>query len=299
MIPFSTTSALTIRAALEYGRSHLAATSPTPHLDARLLLQYTMDVSHSSLIAHAHETLTAVHQQQYLAYLNRAAQYEPIPYITGRAPFYGLDFIVNPAVLIPRPETEQLVDIAIHWAKPHGALHIVDVGTGSGCIPIALACHLPQATLQATDVSPAALVVARQNVRLLAPGRVTLHQGHLLAPITTPIHLLTANLPYVSDGEWTMLDDGVKLHEPALALRGGPDGLTVIGQLLAQATTKLTPGGLMILEIGWQQGAAAHALAERYFPAATIEIRRDFAGHDRFVVIRNGNLIAYETKIED
>lgn len=275
-----------IRHALANGRSRLTATSPTPDLDARLLLQHILQVSHSYLVAHDDERLTAVQQQQYDQYLHRAAQSEPVPYIIGRAPFYGLEFRVSPAVLIPRPETEQLVEIAIRWVRPRGRVCLADVGTGSGCIPITLARHLPQANILASDISVEALAIARQNADLLAPDRVAFYLGDLLEPIPSPLDLITANLPYVTDGEWTMLDDGVKLYEPALALRGGPDGLDLIRQLLVQASVKLTPGGLIILEIGWQQGASARALAESCFPTAVVDVQPDFSGHDRFVVIQ-------------
>ncbi|MCA9875951.1 MAG: peptide chain release factor N(5)-glutamine methyltransferase, partial [Anaerolineales bacterium] len=204
---------MNIREALAHGRSFLSPSSPTPALDARLLLEHTLDVTHSYLIAHADEKLTAVQTRQYQSYLQRAAAKEPIPYITGHAPFFDLDFHVTPAVLIPRPETEQLVEIALDWAKNRSPLRIIDVGTGSGCIPIILARRLPQASVQATDISSDALMVARQNAASLAPGRINFHQGHLLEPITASVHLISANLPYVTSGEWTMLDDGVKLHE--------------------------------------------------------------------------------------
>jgi release factor glutamine methyltransferase len=277
---------ITIRQALANGRSHLRPTSPTPELDARLLLQHVLQVGHSYLVAHDDERVTAVQQQQYHACLQRAAQLEPIPYIIGHAPFYGLEFRVSPAVLIPRPETEQLVEMAVRFARPLVAPRIADVGTGSGCIPITLAGHLPQAHIQASDISAEALAIARQNADLLTPGRVAFRLGHLLDPINPPLDLITANLPYVTDGEWTMLDDGVKLHEPALALRGGPDGLDLIRQLLAQASDLLTPGGLLILEIGWQQGPPARDLAQSCFATAVVDIQPDFAGHDRFVVIQ-------------
>ena len=274
---------MNIRQALTDARS-LLSTSPTPDLDARLLLQHILQAPHSYLIAHDDEQLTAVQIQQYRASLQRAAAKEPIPYILGHAPFYDLEFLVTPDVLIPRPETEQLVQMALSWANGRGPIRIVDVGTGSGCIAITLARHLPQTAVQATDISLAALSIARQNAVRLAPSRVQFHHGSLLEPINQPIDLLVANLPYVTDGEWTMLDDGVKLHEPQVALLGGPDGLDLIKPLLEQATTKLIPGGIMILEIGWRQGTAVQALAQACFPSAEVEIKVDFAGHDRFVV---------------
>ncbi|MEJ2750950.1 MAG: peptide chain release factor N(5)-glutamine methyltransferase, partial [Anaerolineae bacterium] len=142
------------------------------------------------------------------------------------------------------------------------------------------------AIIEATDISAAALKIARQNARQYAPDRIQFHQGHLLNSISQPIDLLTANLPYVTDAEWTMLDDGVKWYEPAVALKGGADGLDLIRQLLQQAVTKLNPGAAIFLEIGWQQGTAVHALAQSVFPAAQVELVQDFAGHDRIVAIK-------------
>ncbi len=275
---------MNISEARDYGRSQLHS-SPTPQLDARLLLEYVLNVSHSYLVAHGDEMLTAVQATQYRRLIERAARREPIPYLIGRAPFFDLDFIVNTAVLIPRPETEQLVQLALDWAKTRPETRIVDVGTGSGCIPVILARRLPQAAVAATDISAAALAVARQNAQKHTPGRIHFHQGHLLDPISLPIDLITANLPYVTDGEWTMLDDGVKLYEPAAALKGGADGLDLIRQLLQQAATKLTSDGAIFLEIGWQQGTAVQNLAQAAFPATQVTIHPDFAGHDRIAAI--------------
>ena len=276
---------MNISEARDYGRSQLHS-SPTPQLDARLLLEHVLNVSHSYLAAHGEVVLTAVQQTQYRQLIQRAARLEPIPYLIGHAPFFDLDILVNQSVLIPRPETEQLVQLALDWAKRRPAARIVDVGTGSGCIPAILARRLPQAVVAAADISAAALAVARQNGQRHAPGRIRFHQGHLLDPISPPIDLITANLPYISDGEWTMLDDGVKLYEPAAALRGGTDGLDLIRRLLQQAVTKLAPNGAILLEIGWRQGTAVQNLAQAAFPTAQVNILPDFAGHDRIAAIK-------------
>lgn len=275
----------TIREATAVAWGRLEKVSPTPGLDARLLLQHVLGVSHAYLVAHGDESLTAVAQQQYTALLARAAQKEPIPYLIGHAPFYGLEFAVNPAVLIPRPETEQLIEIAIAWARPRGPIHVVDVGTGSGCIAVTLASHLPQAQITAVDLSSAALAIARQNAQRHTPGRIQFACGSLLSPLSHTVDLIAANLPYVSDAEWPDLDDGVKLYEPAVALRGGPDGLVIIQELLHQATARLNPNGLILLEIGWQQGPAATKLAQAYFPRASVQTVPDLAGHDRIIKI--------------
>ena len=212
---------MTIQEALAWGRAALAA-SPSPGLEARLLLAHILGVDHAYLVGHSQDTLPAAHQAAYAALVSRAQRHEPIPYLVGHAPFYGLDFLVSPAVLIPRPETEQLVEQALAWANTHRPGRIVDVGTGSGCIAITLARHLPQAQVIAIDLSSDALAIAQQNGARHAPGRVQFRHGSLLAPLHTPANLIIANLPYVTDAEWTLLDDGVKWYEPANALRGGP-----------------------------------------------------------------------------
>ena len=278
---------MTIQEALAFGRSHLH-TSPTPDLDARLLLQHVLQVDHSVLIAHGEAPLTAAQEIQYRQLVERAQRHEPIPYLTGSAPFCGLDFSVSPAVLIPRPETEQLVEAALAWARLRQPLTVVDVGTGSGCIAVCLALHLPRAHVEATDISADALAIARGNAGRYVPGRIHFHHGHLLEPVSLSPDLIVANLPYVTDAEWTMLDDGVKWYEPTVALQGGADGLDLIRQLLHQAKPKLNPGGAIFLEIGWQQGPAAQHLAQTYFPEAQVDVFPDFAGHDRLVVIKTG-----------
>ncbi len=275
---------MTIDEALDYGRTRLAL-SPTPYLDARLLLQYVLQCSHSYLVAHNNARLTAVQETDYRQLVERAGQHEPIPYLLGTAPFYDFELEVNPAVLIPRPETEQLVDTAVQWAKTHHATRLADIGTGSGAIAIALARQLPTATIAAGDISPDALAVARRNADRLAPGRIHFYQGDLLTPLPSGLDGIVANLPYVTTDEWTALADGVKWYEPALALKGGPDGLDLIQQLLAQAVNKLAPQGAIFLEIGWQQGTAVTKLAHTFFPEAQVTIQVDFAGHDRIVVV--------------
>ena len=276
---------MTIQEALAHGRTHLQSTSSTPDLDARLLLQYILQVSHSYLLAHGDELVTAVQTHTYQQLLSRAGQKEPIPYIIGTAPFYGLHFQVDTAVLIPRPETEQLVEKAIAWSQFRPTSRIVDVGTGSGCIAVTLARQLPQVHIEAIDISTAALTIARKNASRHAPDRIKFYQGHLLSPIIGAVDLIIANLPYIADHEWTGLDDGVKLYEPTIALRGGAAGLTLIQELLQQAAAKLSPDGLILLEIGWKQGPDVYALAQTHFPAVRIDVLPDLAGHDRIIAI--------------
>ena len=278
---------MTIDEAWAYGRFQLSQ-SPTPELDARLLLEAALDVAYSYLLIHGDKPLTAVTETTYRGWIERAKQKEPIPYILGRAPFFDFELAVSPAVLIPRPETEQLVELAVKWAKAHHAQQIVDVGTGSGCIPIALARQYAPAQITAVDISASALAIAQKNAAALMPHRIQFREGNLLQPIDFQVDLITANLPYVTNGEWTRLDDGVKLFEPSLALLGGEDGLDLIQQLLQQATSKLNKTGAILLEIGWRQGAAAKQLATTFFPSAQVDVIQDYSGHDRFVQILVG-----------
>lgn len=276
---------MTIREALGWARERLRA-SPTPYEDARMLLQHVLNEGHTYLVANPERELSAAETGAFRAYVRRAEASEPIPYITGEADFYGLIFTVSPAVLIPRPETEQLVDEAVAWAEERETPLIVDVGTGSGCIAVLLARRLPLARIVAVDVSQAALEVAQGNCeRYGVAERIGLRQGTLLESIEEPIDLIVANLPYISDAEWTVLDDAVKWYEPVTALRGGPDGLDLIRRLLQQSKTRLRPGGAIFLEIGWRQGDAAREMAQTFFPEAHITVKLDYAGRDRLVAI--------------
>lgn len=259
--------------------------SPTPELDARLLLQHLLGVNHAYLVGHGEEDLTAVQQKAYQSMLSRAAAGEPVPYITGKAAFFDFELDVSPAVLIPRPETEQLVVRVLDWLKTRPTARLVDVGTGSGCIPISVARRCAACDITAVDISPAALAVATANAARLAPNRIHFLQSDLLINVNAPVDMIVANLPYVTDGEWTRLDDGVKLHEPELALKGGADGLDLIRRLLKEAQTKLATDGAIFLEIGWQQGTAVFQLAQTHFPNATVALHQDYSGHDRIVTI--------------
>lgn len=277
---------MTIADALAWAGDQLGP-SPTANVDARILLQHVLQRSRASLIAHGDQPLTPDQQARFEALVGRAVKREPVPYLVGSAPFYGLDFVVTPAVLIPRPETELLVEAAVRWAQGRPGLVVVDVGTGSGCIAVTLARELPGARILATDISAAALQVARQNAaKHSVAGRVEFYQGSLLEPVTAAPDLVVSNLPYIGDAEWTELDGGVKWYEPELALRGGPTGLELIERLLQEAKVCLRSGAALFLELGWRQGAAAQQLAQETFPQARIELLPDYAGHDRLLVIK-------------
>ncbi len=286
----------------------------TPRLDAELLLVHVLGLSRTDLYAHPERLLLAHQLVAYQSLLDRRAQGEPLPYLTGHIEFYGLDIAVNAHVLIPRPETETLVDLALSkvkglrsilskvegprsilskvegprsiLSKVEGRASLVDVGTGSGCIAIALAVHAPQARIMALDLSSGALDVARANAgRHGVADRITFFQSDLLAALPKAVDLIVANPPYIAASEWPELPCEVREHEPQLALDGGPDGLDVIGRLLEQASAHLRPGGVLLVESGAGQGAAAAHLARQLYPAADVAIQPDLAGRDRVLCV--------------
>jgi len=269
--------------ALAQAAIELEVITDTPLLEAEMLLVHVLDGSRASLLAHPERILTTSQLTDYQTLIRRRASGYPLPYLTGRVEFYGLDFAVTSEVLIPRPETETLVDLALA-RRP---ATIVDVGTGSGCIAVALGVHLPRATVCAIDLSPAALAVARRNVeRHGVADRVQLIAGDVLSSLPGPADLIVSNPPYVSTGDCASLPISVRDHEPRLALDGGPDGLAVVRRLLAQAPAVLEPGGAILVEIDADQGGAARRLARTYFSQAAIRVHPDLAGRDRVLEVQ-------------
>jgi release factor glutamine methyltransferase len=228
--------------------------------DAETLLLRVLGKSRSWLLAHSEEQLPNAEASRYDELLERRYRGEPIQYITGEAEFYGLPFHVTPDVLIPRPETEHLVEKAIELAARLPAPRIVDVGTGSGCVAVALAHRLPQAQITAIDLSAPALAIARQNAERNGVAIRFLH-GDLLAPVAgQQFEIVVSNPPYVPLADRATLAVEVRDHEPALALFAGPDGLDVCRRLIPAAFAALIPGGFLLLEIGHGQSEAIAAL---------------------------------------
>ena len=248
------------------------ARASIPLREARLLLCHVLDVSLAALEAHPERKVSPGDTASFRALVVRRAAGEPIAYLTGRREFYGLDFRVTPDVLIPREETELLVDIALE-AK---AGRILDLGTGSGCLAIAVAKHLPQAAVTAIDASAAAIAVARENAASHGVA-VRFLQGDWFAPLADErFDLILANPPYVAEAD-PHLGLGDVRFEPRGALAAGPDGLDDIRRIVAPAPAHLVPGGRLWLEHGYDQAPAVAALlAAAGF--AGIEQRRDLAG---------------------
>ncbi len=252
-----------------------------------LLLAHVLGKSREWVFAHPEAELTAEQHERFAALAEQAASGTPLPYLLGHWEFFGLDFIVTPDVLIPRPETELLVEKALQTSKSQNPnFQIVDVGTGSGIIAVALAVKLPYAHVTATDISPAALVVAKANAeKHNVADRITFVKSDLLSSFIThrsSFNIIAANLPYIPSADLDTL--AVAKHEPRLALDGGPDGLSLIRRLLTDAPKVLAPGGTIMLEIEYRQGEAA-ALAREAFPDARVEVHKDLAGLDRVVEI--------------
>jgi release factor glutamine methyltransferase len=246
------------------GRSHL---SPGPHpdrarLDAETLLLHVLGKDKAWLMAHPEEEIPAAEAGRYAKLLERRYRGEPIQYITGETEFYGLDFRVTPDVLIPRPETEHLVETVLRVAAGFQAPRIVDIGTGSGAIAIALAHHLPNAAITAIDISRSALGVARQNAEPNGVyDRIRFLEGDLLAPVAgQQFEIVVSNPPYVPAIDRASLAVEVRDHEPALALFAGDDGLGVYRRLIPVAFAALVPGGYLALEIGYGQSTAVGEL---------------------------------------
>jgi release factor glutamine methyltransferase len=274
---------ITVATALTHATNRLRSSSPTARLDAEVLLAHALGWSRVQVLAALRDPLDQPAVAEFEQLVDRRLNLEPVAYLIGHREFYGLDMLVTPAVLVPRPETELLVELALQYTRLYSAPRIADIGTGSGCIAIALAVHCPTAQIIAVDLSPAALVVAQANCeRHHVNEQIELLVGDLLQPVGQPVDLIVSNPPYTLLNE---IDEGVRRHEPHLALDGGADGLDLYRRLLADAPAKLSPGGMLLCEIGATQGAAVLALAHAVFPQATCHIHRDLANHDRVLVI--------------
>jgi release factor glutamine methyltransferase len=216
--------------------------------------------------------------------VQRRLNHEPVAYITGHREFYGLDFYVDSSVLIPRPESELLVEKSLELAQKHPLSTIAEIGTGCGVIAISLALKLPDIRIYATDISSSALRVALSNCQKYGVvDRIVFLQGDMLEPLPEPVDLIIANLPYVRESELA----GVNTinFEPSLALDGGIDGVEKIRKLSTQVKGKLCPGGYLLLEIGQGQAVAVTDIIRNLFPSAGIELIKDLGGIDRVVIL--------------
>lgn len=278
----------------------------TPKLDSELLLGHVLDWTRAQLYTHMDRPLSDQEREAFERLVERRLTYEPVAYLVGQKSFYGLDLFVDHRVLIPRPETELLVDLALDIimqadrltasvtngnggdpAHRVASVSVADVGTGSGAVSLAIAANTRAARVCGIDISADALAVARANAeRHHLADRVQFLRGDLLEPLDSPVDVIVANLPYVAQHEWDALAPDIAQYEPSLALAGGVDGLGVIRRLIGQSPARLRPGGMMLMEIGATQGAAVAALARQQFPDAFVEIVTDYAYNDRIVRVQ-------------
>jgi release factor glutamine methyltransferase len=257
-------------------------------LQAELLLAHALETTRAMLLARLDEPMAPELVARYAANVARRAQHEPLAYILGHQEFYGLDFLVDRRVLIPRHETETLIELALQSARRSALASpvIIDVGTGSGAIALTLAQHLPQAQIRATDISPDALAVAQINAtRLRLDARVQFRQGDLLERGAELFDLLVSNLPYIPNKRFEQLPREVRAFEPRVALDGGEDGLAVMRRLVAQLKAGAARGAVALFEISEEQGQAAVELAQQALPRATVALHQDLEGLDRVVEI--------------
>ncbi|MEX2159967.1 MAG: peptide chain release factor N(5)-glutamine methyltransferase [Dehalococcoidia bacterium] len=267
-------------------------------IEADVLLMHALGIDRAHLYARLQNNLDDFPAAEYSALVARRLAHEPAAYITGNKEFYGLDLRCTPDALVPRPETELLVELALarlrreeqgtknkEQGRPSRPL-VVDVGTGTGAIAIAIAAQASNARLIAIDPSRAALATARENAgRHGVADRISFVQGALLETLRARADVIVANLPYISTGEYQSLAPEVREHEPELALHAGPRGTELIESLIAGAPALLSPGGLLVAEHAWDQGETLGAVARRSFRDARIETKRDLAGLERALVI--------------
>jgi release factor glutamine methyltransferase len=285
-----------VRTALKRGIAELRdANVPSYTLAAELLLLHILGRDRAWLYAHPEEIVPGLDAHRFISMILRRAEGEPTQYLTGKQEFWGLEFEVTPDVLIPRPETEHVIEVALDRLAVReiragrkrtltgDGLNIIDVGTGSGCIAIALAKELPGARIVATDISEAALAVARRNAaRYAFANNITFLQHNLLSGMAEKYELVVSNPPYVGRKEKETLMREVRDHEPELALYGGEEGYELYAELIAQASRSVVPGGLLILELGHNSLPAVQPLLD--LPTWTnVAVTKDLAGIDRVI----------------
>jgi release factor glutamine methyltransferase len=265
----------------------LAARDDTAQLDAEVLMMYLQGYGRAQLYSRLDEPVDEETAARFKALIERRVQGEPIAYITSHREFMALDFYVDRRVLIPRPETELLLEYTIQKLRDKGwtgeEIPMVDVGTGSGVIAVYLALRFPRAQVYAIDISPEALEVARLNARRFeVEQRINFMQGNLLEPLPEAVKVVVSNPPYTILAQ---VEPNVARYEPNVALDGGQKGLAIYRELLGQARSRISRPGLIALEIGSEQANDVSNLGRFFFPGCQIEVYKDYAGLDRVVIL--------------
>jgi len=265
----------------------------SPRLSAELLLSHVLAMKRIELYTQFDKAVAAEQLDRLHDLIKRAGQHEPIAYLVGKTEFYSLQLYVTSDCMIPRPETELLVERAIEFLRTRdGKQFVCDLGTGSGCIAIAIARNYPGADVIATDISDAALNIAAQNIeKHQLKNRVTLLCGDLFDPLDPQLNvdkfdLIVCNPPYVSAAEFEKLDKNVKDYQPKLALFAGDDGLDIYRQIIKKIDAFLKPGAALMLEVGYSQGETVRELLEDTGCLGKITIEKDFNDNDRIAIAR-------------
>jgi release factor glutamine methyltransferase len=268
---------------------HRDTGSDEASLEAEILLCHALGINRARLYQRLEEPIGEV-SHAFAELLRRRRAREPLAYVVGHREFFGLEFDVSPAALIPRPETEILVEAVVIFATERfgaGPFHMVDIGVGCGTIAVSVARALSNARVIATDLSSEALALAGRNAEKHGvASRIEFRNGDLLESLTEPANVLAANLPYVTTSDWEALPPEIRDWEPRAALDGGPDGLRVIERFFRAAPDYLMPGGAIFAEIGDAQGADASRVATEAFPEAAIRVERDLERKDRLLVVQ-------------
>ena len=279
-----------LKAVLDNAIEYLASRDVgSPRMNAELLLMFVLGCDRAYFFAHPERELTAGEEDRYIEVVNERARGVPAQYIVGHQEFWGLDFIVNPSVLIPRPETEHLIEAVMALAKSHPpsttSFKIIDVGTGSGAIALALAKEFPTAEVHATDISAEALEVARANAARLRFDSVQFHQSDVIADLTrdATFDFVVSNPPYVALTEEDKVQDVVKKFEPRVAVFAGTHGLDVIRRLIPQSSEALRPGGWLLMEVGYSMSEAVMELLAEWDEVHSVP---DLQGIPRVIVGR-------------
>lgn len=276
----------TVSQALQEGSEILSQHSETQNLDAQTLLAHVLGKSRTWIIAHPEDILPSSSYLSLIKELSSLKKGTPLPYVLGHWEFYGMQFKVTPDVLIPRPETELLVEQGIDWLKKNPNKRLVtDIGTGSGCIAVAITKHISDLFVIAVDNFHPALKIATSNaVNLSVIDQIHFVQADLYPPVRIKFDLICANLPYIPTGALHQLD--VFEREPTQALNGGVQGLDLIQKLIIDTPKNITPGGRILIEIDSSQGEHVTALARSVFTDCEVKVLKDLAGHNRLVIIQ-------------
>ncbi len=265
------------------------AGSPTPRLDAEVLLAACLQIDRLCFFTHAEREIDAAAEQVFAGWIQRRIKGEPVSYIIGTKEFWSLPFQVTPAVLIPRPETEVLVEeaLAVMPTRPGRVWQVLDVGTGSGAIAVALATECKDIQVTATDLSREALAVAKDNAdRNGVTDRIAFLQGDLFAAVTGLFDLIVSNPPYISRSDFDLLPPGIRNYEPAGALQAGEDGTEVHRKLIDGGMAFLNSGGWLIMEMGEDQGTKLRTYLNEHDGYDTVVIRNDYGGVERVIKAR-------------